>query len=217
MAFQDELRSLNFQNTHAWPGWAKVGLATLIIIGCLTAVYFFKVKEQLASRDSAISKEAVLRTTFEEKAKKAASLPAYQEQLEVMRDILRNLLRQLPSKTEMPDLLIDVSQTALQTGIENRLFEPGSEVSKDGFYAEKPISLRMIGTFHQFGQFVSGVASLPRVVILTMHDIQLKPVGNDPGKLELSGTARTYRYLEDDEAATGAAEASASTAQAGAK
>src|SRR3546814_2625817 len=93
-----------------------------------------------------------------------------------MEQQLQQMLRQLPSKTEMPDLIVDISQTALATGISNELFQPGPEQPKE-FYAEKPIALRMVGTYHQFGGFVSGVASLPRVVIMTMHDISLKPRG----------------------------------------
>ena len=111
---------------------------------------------------------------FETKAKRAINLPAYEQQLAEMEALLRALIRQLPSKTEMPDLLVDVSQTALAAGITNDLFEPGAE-SVQGFYAEQPISIRMVGTYHQFGTFISGVASLPRVVILTMHDISLQP------------------------------------------
>ncbi|MGH8089799.1 MAG: type 4a pilus biogenesis protein PilO, partial [Stenotrophomonas sp.] len=121
-----------------------------------------------------------------------------------MEQVLQQMLRQLPGKTEMPDLIIDISQTALSSGLVNELFQPGEEVPKE-FYAEKPIALRMVGSYHQFGAFVSGVASLPRVVILTMHDINLKP--KDPktgitarsGALELSGTVKTYRYLDDVE------------------
>jgi type IV pilus assembly protein PilO len=113
------------------------------------------------------------------------------------------MLRQLPSKTEMPDLIVDISQTALATGLQNKLFQPGSETPKE-FYAEKPIQLRLVGTYHQFGAFVSGVASLPRVVILTMHDIALKPANGASAikpnaALELAGTVKTYRYLDEDE------------------
>jgi type IV pilus assembly protein PilO len=118
--------------------------------------------------------------------------------------MLQQMLRQLPSKNEMPDLIVDVSQTALASGINNELFQPGAETQLE-FYAEKPISLRMVGTYHQFGAFVSGVASLPRVVIMTMHDIQLKPRGDGDTTLVLEGTVKTYRYLdEDEEAAAGA-------------
>src|SRR5579885_3426139 len=108
-----------------------------------------------------------------------------------MRDMLRQLLRQLPSKTEMPELLVDISQTALSSGIATELFKPGAEVIKEGFYAEKPIQLKMLGTYHQFGHFISGVAALPRVVILTMHDVSLKPTDAKSvsgGLLQLEGT-----------------------------
>ncbi len=103
----------------------------------------------------------------------------------------------------MPDLIVDVSQTALASGINNELFQPGAETMLE-FYAEKPIALRMVGTYHQFGAFVSGVASLPRVVIMTMHDISLKPRGNGDSTLVLEGTVKTYRYLDEDEVAAAA-------------
>jgi type IV pilus assembly protein PilO len=143
-----------------------------------------------------------------------------------MKEMLRTMLRQLPSKTEMPDLLVDISQTALAAGIVVDLFQPGGEIVKE-FYAEKPIQLKMIGTYHQFGTFISGVASLPRVVILTMHDVSLKPAkaATGPGsasalalasggQLLLEGTVKTYRYVDDEEAA--AAQAAAKPAKKGA-
>ena len=123
-----------------------------------------------------------------------------------MEQQLQQMLRQLPSKTEMPDLIVDITQTALATGIQNDLFRPGPETPKE-FYAEKPIELKFVGSYHQFGAFVSGVASLPRVVIMTMHDISLKPKNEkegviQPGEaLELAGTVKTYRYLDEEEAA----------------
>src|SRR5690554_4643779 len=127
-----------------------------------------------------------------------------------MEQQLQQMLRQLPSKTEMPDLIVDISQTALATGISNELFQPGPEEPKE-FYAEKPIALRMVGSYHQFGAFVSGVASLPRVVIMTMHDISLKPRGEGTSitansALELAGTVKTYRYLDEEEMAEQAAQ-----------
>jgi type IV pilus assembly protein PilO len=112
----------------------------------------------------------------------------------------------------MPDLLVDISQTALAAGIVVDLFQPGAEVVKE-FYAEKPIQLKMLGTYHEFGTFISGVASLPRVVILTMHDVSLRPVGKASaaaaanGQLLLEGTVKTYRYVDDDEAAAAQAAA----------
>jgi type IV pilus assembly protein PilO len=125
-----------------------------------------------------------------------------------MRTMLQEMIRQLPNRTQMADILVDISQEALATGIQTDRFEPQAEIAKD-FYAEKPIMLRMVGTYHQFGEFVSGVASLPRVVILTMHDIALTPVASGstaggsnlpPGTLVLQGTVKTYRYIEPAEA-----------------
>jgi len=115
------------------------------------------------------------------------------------------MFRQLPSKTEMDKLLVDVSQTALAAGIDVQLFQPGGEAHHD-FYAERPISVRMLGDYHQFGDFVSGVASLPIVVILTMHDISLRRAGDadirgGDGRLLLEGTVKTYRYIDENEAA----------------
>jgi len=145
---------------------------------------------------------AQVRTEFETKQGRASNLEPLKQQLAQMEAMLQQMLRQLPSRTEMPDLIVDVSQTALASGISNELFQPGPEVARE-FYAEKPIALRMVGTYHQFGAFVSGVASLPRVVIMTMHDISLKPLetkgGADTGALVLAGTVKTYRYLDEEE------------------
>jgi type IV pilus assembly protein PilO len=121
-----------------------------------------------------------------------------------MNEMLSQMLRELPSKTEMPGLLVTISQTAQAAGIETDVFKPQPEIPKE-FYAIKPISLKMQGTYHQFGTFISSVASLPRVVILTMHNVSLKPVGASKsapppgGQLMLEGTVQTYRYLGDEE------------------
>jgi type IV pilus assembly protein PilO len=122
-----------------------------------------------------------------------------------MQELLETMFRQLPSKTEMDKLLVDVSQTALAAGIDVQLFQPNAETHHD-FYAERPISVRMLGDYHQFGEFVSGVASLPRVVILTMHDISLRrandrDIKGGDGRLVLEGTVKTYRYIDEEEAA----------------
>jgi type IV pilus assembly protein PilO len=150
--------------------------------------------------------ETTLRVDFEAKQAKAANLEAYELQLAEMQELLETMFRQLPSKTEMDKLLVDVSQTALGAGIDVQLFQPNAEAYHD-FYAERPISVRMLGDYHQFGEFVSGVASLPRVVILTMHDIALRranerDVGANAGdgRLILEGTVKTYRYIDEEEA-----------------
>ncbi|MBS0213080.1 MAG: type 4a pilus biogenesis protein PilO [Proteobacteria bacterium] len=199
--------NIDFNNSGAWPDALKFLACGLIIVVIVGLFYYFLIsgqREQLAGLEQ---QEASLKTTFEGKAGRAANLEPLKIQLAQMEDMLQQMMRQLPGKTEMPDLIVDISQTALATGIVNELFKPGDE-TKQEFYAEKPIQLRMVGTYHQFGSFMSGVASLPRVVILTMHDISLKPNlnknGKDDGTLTLEGTVKTYRYLDEDEQSGGA-------------
>ncbi len=212
-----DINSLDFKNYGSWPMPIKFVAALLVFIVVCAVGYFTQVKPKNDELEVLRGKELELISVFTEKQGKVVNLEEYKKQLEEMRELLRQMIRQLPSKTEMPDLLIDVSQTALSSGIDNELFEPGPEVAKE-FYAEKPITLRMKGTYHQFGAFVSGVASLPRVVILTMHDVSLTPSdkgpatpggksASPPGTLVLEGTVKTYRYLDDEELSTMAAEA----------
>jgi len=199
MNFIDELQSLDTSNPGGWAPWIKLGSVILLMVVIAVAGYMLKIKDQTVELRKHEATEVSKKTQYKIKQKKALQLPAYKAQLEEMKIILNSMLKQLPSKNEMSDLIVDVSQTALASGIDNELFEPGTEVLKE-FYAEKPIALRMVGKYHDFGEFVSGVASLPRVVILTMHDISLKPIGKDlGGVLLLEGTAKTYRYLDDAE------------------
>ena len=195
-----DVRSLDMNNPGAWPMPFKVGVGLILGIVIVVAVYIFYVKGQREELQKLEREHQGLRDTFEEKQGRAANLEPLKQQLAQMELMLQQMLRQLPSKNEMPDLIVDVSQTALASGISNELFKPGGETKKE-FYAEKPISLRMVGSYHQFGAFVSGVASLPRVVIMTMHDIQLKPRGGNNNSLVLEGTVKTYRYLDEEEQA----------------
>jgi type IV pilus assembly protein PilO len=193
-----DFRNLDFQNAGAWPQGVKFVFCGLLFGLLLLGGWYFIVYDQQEDLTKRQSQETQLKREFHEKQGKVANLAALKQQLDDMRDILRQLLRQLPSKTEMPGLLVDISQTALSAGLETQLFQPGAESVKEGFYAEKPIALRMVGTYHQFGTFISGVAALPRVVILTMHNVSLRPVGRS-GQLMLQGTVKTYRYVEEDE------------------
>ena len=201
-----DLRSLDFNNTGAWPFQVKVGACILLVVAIVGLAWYFFVSDQRLVLAGEEQTEVTLREEFQGKQGRAANLEPLKQQLVQMEQQLQQMLRQLPSKTEMPDLIVDISQTALATGITNELFQPGGEQPKE-FYAEKPIALRMVGSYHQFGGFVSGVASLPRVVIMTMHDISLKPRAKDGGAitpnspLELAGTVKTYRYLDEDEVA----------------
>jgi type IV pilus assembly protein PilO len=217
-----DLNDLDFQRMGSWPMPVKSVFAALIFILIVGAGWWFYVQPKRESLAGHERKEQELLDQFRFKQSKVVNLEELKKQLEEMKELLRQMLRQLPSKTEMPDLLVDISQTALSTGIDNQKFEPGAEVVKE-FYAEKPINLRMVGTYHQFGSFVSGVASLPRVVILTMHDISLRPQGPAApgappvrdGELLLEGTVKTYRYVDEDEAAANAAPAAPGAAAGG--
>ena len=216
MKFLDDIRNLDRNNIGGWPQSVKIFFTVLMFAVVLLIGWYFFVSDQQDSLTSLASKEEGLKQEFSTKQAKSVNLEALQQQLDEMQDMLRQLLRQLPSKTEMPELLVDISQTALSAGLETELFQPGPETPKD-FYAEKPSTLRMTGTYHQFGTFISGVASLPRVVILTLHDVSLTPKApikgdaTSSGQLVLQGTVKTYRYLDDEESAA----ASKSNAKAG--
>ena len=212
------LKNLDINNIGAWPQNAKIGFSVILALFILAFAYFLFIKGKAETLESLEGEEVRLRQDFEKEQAKAANLEPLKQQLAQMEQVLQQMLRQLPSKTEMPDLIIDISQTALSSGLANELFQPEPETLKE-FYAEKPIQLRMVGNYHQFGAFVSGVASLPRVVIMTMHDISLQPkdaktnpnarIGpNSP--LELAGTVKTYRYLDEDETAAAATPAAGS-------
>jgi type IV pilus assembly protein PilO len=205
MKFLDDIRNLDRNNVGGWPQSVKLFFTILLCAFVLLIGWYFFVGDQQDSLQTLAGKEDQLKQEFATKQAKSVNLEALQQQLDEMQDMLRQLLRQLPSKTEMPELLIDISQTAQSAGLESDLFQPGPETPKD-FYAEKPITLRMTGTYHQFGTFISGVASLPRVVILTLHDVSLTPKtagkeGATGGQLVLQGTVKTYRYLDDEESA----------------
>jgi type IV pilus assembly protein PilO len=212
----NELRDLDFNDIGSAPSSVRYVILGFLLAIILAIGYFLLIKDKVQQLEMVQNLENSLRAEFEQKQAKAANLEAYEAQLAEMQELLETMFRQLPSKTEMDKLLVDVSQTALGSGIDVQLFQPNAEAYHD-FYAERPISVRMLGDYHQFGEFVSGVASLPRVVILTMHDIALRPAndrdlgaaGGD-GRLILEGTVKTYRYIDEEEAAEIAA------AQAGA-
>ncbi|GAA0694183.1 type IV pilus assembly protein PilO [Dyella sp. SG562] len=199
MSFISDLRNLDRNNIGGWPKSAKITFIVLLFAVVSFIGWYSIISNQQDELTQLAGKEEQLKQEFAQKQAKAVNLEALQQQLDEMQDMLRQLLRQLPSRTEMPELLVDISQTALSAGLETELFQPGAEIPKD-FYAEKPIQLRMVGNYHQFGTFISGVASLPRVVILTLHDVSLTPKDKG-GTLVLQGTVKTYRYLEDDESA----------------
>jgi type IV pilus assembly protein PilO len=222
------LKELDFNNAGSWPREWQLGFCVALGLLILFLMWNFMTRPKGATLEGLEQDEVSKRDDFEKLQGQAANLEPLKQQLAQMEQQLQQMLRQLPSKTEMPELIVDISQTALATGITNELFQPGEETALE-FYAEKPIELKMVGTYHQFGAFVSGVASLPRVVIMTMHDISLKPRENVQGPqndkkpvaigpntiLELKGTVKTYRY-RDEEEVEGAAPAGGTAPAAGA-
>ena len=193
MKLQD-LNNLSLGNAGSWPVPAKAGAIVLLCAVVLGAGYWFDTKGQLERLTAAEEQEVQKRQAFEAKQRKAASLEPLKQQLEEMKQSFGAMVRQLPNQAEIEALLVDISQTGLASGLEFELFEPQPEVPKD-FYAEKPFQLRVTGTYRVFGDFVSGVAALPRIV--TQHDISIRPKGNDSSQLVMEATAKTYRYVED--------------------
>ena len=207
----EELRTLNVREPGRWPFAIMamaVGACFLIVSALL--VYFLVWTDRMPVLDQSEAQEQTLRNEFHDKHAKATNLAVYKQQLADIEKSFGAMLRQLPSKTEVPNLLVDISQTGLAAALEEKLFQPGQEVKKD-FYAELPIHIQLTGSYHEFGAFVSGIAALPRIV--TLHDIHIVPVNKDKGganggtdQLQLDLTAKTYRYLDDDEIAAAEAE-----------
>jgi len=194
------LNDLDLTNVARWPIAARAVVILFLMGGVIFLGYWFHTKDQLVQLDEVEQHEMNLRARFEQKARQAANLEAYQQQLGEMQESFGAMLRQLPNKTEVADLLVDVSQTGLASGLEFELFKPTGEIPKE-FYAELPINIRVIGNYHEFGDFISGVAGLPRIV--TLHNVSIKHKGNKDGAglLTMDMTAKTYRYLEVDERA----------------
>jgi type IV pilus assembly protein PilO len=194
----EELRSLDPRDPGRWPLAVRAGAVGLcFIVLSVVLTYVFVYDEQVPELQKHEDTEQTLRTEFKAKHAKAVNLEVYKQQLKDIERSFGALLRQLPGKTEVPNLLVDISQTGLSAGLEEKLFQPQPEQKKD-FYAELPIKITLTGSYHQFGEFVSGIAALPRIV--TLHDIEIKSATKDAyDQLTLDLTAKTYRYLDEDE------------------
>ncbi|WP_019626946.1 type 4a pilus biogenesis protein PilO [Thioalkalivibrio sp. ALJT] len=189
-----ELNQIDFNNIGE-ASWGVKGIILVVIVLLILGLsYYLFIGDQRTSLERAESRELQLRDEFEDKQQRAANLAAYEDQLEEMERMFASLLELLPSSAEIPSLLVDVSQTGLQAGLEIELFEPRGETRRD-FYAEVPIRLRVRGNYEELAEFVSGVSALPRVV--TMHNIQIRPGASDRDLL-MDAVARTYRYLEEN-------------------
>jgi type IV pilus assembly protein PilO len=196
----EDLKSLDPRDPGRWPLPVRIGAIAIWFVA-LTLVLLYVVvwqskRPELAGYEA---QEQTLRNQFRDKHGKAVNLALYKQQLAEIERSFGTMLRQLPGKTEVPNLLVDISQTGLAAGLRQQLFQPMPQQNKD-FYAELPIKIRLTGSFHQFGEFVSGIATLPRIV--TLHNVEIKPTTNDAyDQLTLDVTAKTYRYRDEEEIA----------------
>ena len=201
MSVLDQVRDLDPNDPGRWPMPFRLGAIGLIfILAVVLLAYFLAWKPKKPELDAARGEEVQLLQKLEAKAKKAANLDAYKAQLAEMEQSFGAMLRKLPNKTEVPNLLTDISQQGTAAGLDQKLFQPSPQNIKD-FYAELPIKMRLTGSFHSIGAFVSGIAALPRIV--TLHDVEIAQLGKNPGsdQLQLDVTAKTYRYLDEEEQA----------------
>jgi type IV pilus assembly protein PilO len=203
------LSDIDLREAGGWPLAGKLVLAALVMVVVLGGGYYFFASDQLEALERAASEEQRLRQEFVQNQRVAANLEAFRAQLEQMETDLEIMLRQLPTGTEMPDLLEDISNTGKRNGLEFELFRPEAEQPRD-FYAAKPITIRATGTYHQFGAFVSGVAALPRIVTLENATLSGVAAGRPPARgaaparrrqdnepLTIQATLQTYRYMDE--------------------
>lgn len=197
MNLVDELKGLDVNDVGRWPFAFRAAVIAMVFVAVLgTGVYFFIIEDKAPRLERVQNEEQTLRVSFENKQKKAANYDDYKAQLAQMEQSFGTMLRQLPGKTEIPSLIVDISQTGLAAGLSEKLFQPLAEVPKD-FYAEKPIAISLSGGYHEIANFVSGIAALPRIV--TLHDINITPDNQDNyDRLTIQVTAKTYRYLEEE-------------------
>jgi len=195
MNIMDELKSLDVNDIGRWPTLfrgAVIAVAFMAVVGI--GIYLTIIEDKLPQLKRAQDDEQQLRLTFENKQRKAANYDAYKAQLTQIEQSFGTMLRQLPGETEIPSLIVDISQTGLAAGLQEKLFVPQAEIPKD-FYAEKPINIRLSGGYHEIGNFVSGIAALPRIV--TLHNITITPESTGTyDVLSMEVTAQTYRYLD---------------------
>ena len=190
------LNELDINEPGEWPQVIKTIATVALCLALLVVGYYVVIKDKQVELAGLEQKEQTLKTEFETKQAKAFNLDAYREQMKEMRVVFTSMLQQLPRKSEVADLLIDISRTGLVNGLQFELFKPESERPVD-FYAELPISMKVTGKYHQFGEFVSAVAALPRIV--TLHNLTMSPVSESSGKMTMDIRAKTYRYFDEEE------------------
>jgi len=197
MNIVEELQSLDINDVGRWPALFRGAVIAILFVAVVVGgIYFTIIEDKRPELQRAEDDEVQLKLTFENKQHKAANYDKYKAQLAQMEQSFGTMLRQLPGETEIPSLIVDISQTGLAAGLQEKLFVPRAEIPRD-FYAEKPINIRLSGGYHEIGNFVSGIAALPRIV--TLHNITITPEqAGEFDVLSMEVTAQTYRYLEDE-------------------
>ena len=187
----ENLENIDWNEPASWPDSVKMIAAGIICILIIFAAYWFKVRDQIVTLEQVERKEQQLKETYKEKKALAINLDAYREQMVQAEDMFSLLKEQLPNRNEIPDLLVDVTQLGLSRGLQFERFKPIDEVSK-GFYTEKPVTLTVNGSYHQLAQFVSDVASLPRIINVENFKISRREAGD----LKMEAVTKTYYYDE---------------------
>ena len=193
MSLADDFKNLDPNNPGQWPFLVQMIVFIVVTALIVLAGWKFDWSGQMDTIDQLSKKEVELKQTFEKKQTKAANLEPLKEQMAEMKQSFGDMLRQLPNKTEVDALIIDISQTGLAAGLQFDLFKPGGEQPGE-YYVTLPISIQVRGTYHQLGEFVSGIASLPRIV--TVHNIRIQRSKGE--ELTMSAVAQTYRALDDE-------------------
>ena len=192
----DDIRRLNIREAGNWPLLPKIMILGVLFFLIIVAGAFFDWRDQFEALDKAQDQEVKLREAYASKKAKAVNLDLYVQQLKEIEQSFGALLKQLPNKSEMDALLTDINQAGLGRGLQFELFKPATQEKMAEFYAELPISVRITGNYHDMGAFASDVAQLPRIV--TLNDLGIV---NDKGTLAMEATAKTFRYLDEDEIA----------------
>jgi type IV pilus assembly protein PilO len=192
----DDIRRLNIREAGNWPLLPKIMILGVLFFLILLAGAFFDWRDEIEALDKVQDEETKLKEAYASKKAKAVNLDLYVQQLKEIEQSFGALLKQLPNKSEMDALLTDINQAGLGRGLQFELFRPATQERMADFYAELPISVRITGNYHDMGAFASDVAQLPRIV--TLNDVGIV---NDKGTLTMEATAKTFRYLDEDEVA----------------
>ena len=194
----EQFKGLNYKDPGAWPPLPKALLLIVLLIGILVGAYFLDWSDQIEQLDAGAAQEAKLKEEYKSKKQQSINLDLYRQQLREIDTSFGALLKQLPNRSQMDALLVDINQAGLGRGLQFELFRPAAQESARDFYAELPIQLKVIGNYHDIGAFASDIGGLSRIV--TLNDIAL--AGNKDGSLVMDATAKTFRYLDEDEVAS---------------